>query len=153
MFHRDQFVETILQLCKEKNISVNKLAKLSGVAQSTIDSILKGKSKDPQASTIDKIAAGLGLSHAEFSAIMYAKQSSYPPVCYTYAERLKQLREAKGLSTEDMSDVLSISEDSYELLESPVHAMTFLPELIELADFFNVSLDYLVGRSDIPERR
>lgn len=153
MFHRDQLVETILQLCKEKNISINKLAKLSGVAQSTIDSILKGKSKDPQSSTIDKIAAGLGLSHEEFWAIMRQRISSFPPDCYAYAERVRTLRESRGLSVEAIADELGISEDDYEQLESPVAAFVFLKGLIALADFFDVSLDYLAARSDVPERR
>ena len=153
MFHRSNLVETILQLCKEKNISVNKLAKLSGVAQSTIDSILKGKSKYPQASTSDKIAAGCGFSQSEFFAIVDAKLFSFPPECCTYAERVRQLRESRGLSMEEMSDELGIPEEDYEQLESPVVAAVFLKGLIALADYFDVSLDYLAGRSDVPERR
>lgn len=152
MFHRSQLVETILQLCKEKDISINKLAKLSGVAQSTIDSILKGKSKDPQSSTIDKIAAGLGLSPAEFWAIVQPKLYSFPPECYTYAERVKQLRESKGLSMEEISGELGIPEEDYEQLESPIAAVVFLRGIIALADYFEVSLDYLAGRSDNPQR-
>ena len=53
-------------LCKEKNISINRLATLSGVTQSTIDSILKGKSRNPQLVTLMKISNGLGISIVEF---------------------------------------------------------------------------------------
>lgn len=56
----------IIQLCKQDNISINKLATLSGVAQSTISSILKGKSRNPQLLTIRKISNAVGISAAEF---------------------------------------------------------------------------------------
>ncbi|WP_237775104.1 helix-turn-helix domain-containing protein [Clostridioides difficile] len=42
----------ILDLCKENDITVNKLCTLAGVTQSTVDSILKGKSKNPGICTI-----------------------------------------------------------------------------------------------------
>ncbi len=53
-------------LCKERGISINRLATLSGLTQSTIDSILKGKSRNPRLSTIRKICDGLGISLKEF---------------------------------------------------------------------------------------
>jgi transcriptional regulator with XRE-family HTH domain len=53
-------------LCKEKDISINRLATLSGVTQSTIDSIIKGKSRNPQLVTLMKISNGLGISIVEF---------------------------------------------------------------------------------------
>lgn len=46
----------IQRLCAEKNISVNKLATETGITQSTIDSILKGKSNNPRIDTIIKIS-------------------------------------------------------------------------------------------------
>ncbi|MBR6646229.1 MAG: helix-turn-helix transcriptional regulator, partial [Clostridia bacterium] len=33
----------ILELCKEKNITVNKLANISGVTQSTLNNIISGR--------------------------------------------------------------------------------------------------------------
>lgn len=56
----------IEDLCREKGISINKLATLSGLTQSTVDSILKGKSKNPRLSTLKKICGGLGISLTEF---------------------------------------------------------------------------------------
>jgi len=57
--------QRILNLCQEKNISVNKLATLSGVTQSTINSIMHGESKNPRISTLRKVASGLGISIGE----------------------------------------------------------------------------------------
>ncbi len=55
----------IEELCKEREISINRLALLSGLTQSTVDSILKGKSKNPQLATLKRISEGLGITVAE----------------------------------------------------------------------------------------
>jgi Predicted transcriptional regulators len=52
----------IENLCKDQGISINRLALLSGLTQSTVDSILKGKSKNPQLATLKKISDGLGIT-------------------------------------------------------------------------------------------
>ena len=46
----------IANLCKERNFSINKLAKMSDVKQSTIDNIMHGSSKNPGVQTLHKIA-------------------------------------------------------------------------------------------------
>ena len=56
----------IKELCQERGIRINKLALLSGLTQSTVDSILRGKSKNPQLATLLKISEGLGISVSEF---------------------------------------------------------------------------------------
>ena len=68
-------INVINELCVKNGITINKLCTLSGLTQSTVDTIIKGKSKNPRIST-----------------------------------------------------------------------------LLVIADYFNVSLDYLVGRSDNPKR-
>jgi transcriptional regulator with XRE-family HTH domain len=58
--------ELILELCEKQGITVNKLATLSGLTQSTIDSILKGKSNNPRLETAEKLAVGFNISLEEF---------------------------------------------------------------------------------------
>lgn len=53
-------------LCKERGISINKLANLSGLTQSTVDSIIRGKSRNPRLATIRKICIGLGITTSQF---------------------------------------------------------------------------------------
>lgn len=48
----------ILQLCEERNITINKLATLSALSPSSVKNILYGKSKDPKILTIKKCATG-----------------------------------------------------------------------------------------------
>lgn len=56
----------IIELCGKRGISINRLAVLSGLRQSTVDSILKGKSKNPGLVTLIKISDGLGINILEF---------------------------------------------------------------------------------------
>jgi len=70
----------------------------------------------------------------------------------TFPDRLKALRKAKGVTQIAMADFLGIRERSYQMYEhgkrEPNHETT-----IKLADYFDVSVDYLLGRSDSPTRQ
>jgi len=56
----------ILQLCEERNMTVNKLAILSGLTQSTLNNIVSGRNKSTTVSTVKKICDGLGISVVGF---------------------------------------------------------------------------------------
>ena len=65
----------------------------------------------------------------------------------TLSKRLKQLRKEKGLTQGQVAIYCDITEKAYQNYE----LMTREPKLINLikiADFYGVSIDYLVGRSD-----
>lgn len=66
--------------------------------------------------------------------------------------QLKKIRAEKGFTQKQVADGLSIAEQAYQRYEYGKTIPSALV-LIALADFFDVSLDYLVGRSDVPERR
>lgn len=48
------------------DLSVNSLATMSGVDQSTLDHIVQGVTKNPKVQTIHKIALGFNMTLAEF---------------------------------------------------------------------------------------
>lgn len=56
----------IIELCQERNIAINTLANISGVAPSTIYSMLNEKSKNPGVVSIQKLCDGLEISIREF---------------------------------------------------------------------------------------
>lgn len=56
----------ILSLCDEKNITINKLATLSGVRQSTVNNLIDGTSNTPTLLTILRICLGLNMQLNEF---------------------------------------------------------------------------------------
>lgn len=66
-----------------------------------------------------------------------------------YSNRFKDIRIAKGMTQKQVADDLELSViaiQNYEnLRRKPAYDI-----LIALADYFDVSLDYLVGRTDNP---
>lgn len=70
----------------------------------------------------------------------------------TFPERLLQLKQERKLLQKDIAASIGLSLRGYQYYEKGQKEPT-LSVLIRLADFFDVSLDYLVGRSDDPERR
>ena len=58
--------DRIIELCKEKDISVNKLCNISGVTQSTVNNIISGRNRSATVSTIKKLCDGLGITIQDF---------------------------------------------------------------------------------------
>ena len=56
----------IAALCKERGFSINRLATMSNVKQSTIDNIMHGASKNPGIQTLHKIALTFNMTVSEF---------------------------------------------------------------------------------------
>lgn len=56
----------ILQLCGERNITINKLANISALPPSSLKEILYGRSQNPKILTIKMICVGLNITLAEF---------------------------------------------------------------------------------------
>lgn len=56
----------ILQLCGQRNLTINKLARLAALPPSSVKNILYGKSRDPKILTIKKICDGLEITLTEF---------------------------------------------------------------------------------------
>jgi len=56
----------ILELCMQRNITVNFLSTQSAVRQSTVNDIVSGKTKNPGIVTIKKLCDGLEISLPEF---------------------------------------------------------------------------------------
>lgn len=64
-----------------------------------------------------------------------------------FALRLKQQRKKMGLTQAQLAKKLDVSERQIQNLEAGLSKPSF-DNLIMLADFFGVSLDYLAGRAD-----
>ncbi|MBE7044835.1 MAG: helix-turn-helix transcriptional regulator [Ruminococcaceae bacterium] len=56
----------ILELCEQHEITVNKLATVSGVTQSTLNNIISGRNNSTTVATIKKVCDGLEISLDEF---------------------------------------------------------------------------------------
>lgn len=69
----------------------------------------------------------------------------------SFADRLKTLRTERNYSQQQLANYLKISKSSVNMYERGEREPGI--EVLEsIADLFNVDMDYLVGRSDIPNR-
>ena len=58
--------ERIAELCEEKHITINKLANISGITQSTLNNIMSGRNNSTSISTIQKMCDGLEITVTDF---------------------------------------------------------------------------------------
>ena len=56
----------LLKICEERNISINKLATICLLTQSTVQNIIECNSSNPKLLTIVRICDGLGMTLEEF---------------------------------------------------------------------------------------
>ncbi len=64
--------------------------------------------------------------------------------------RLKYLREQRKISQIRLAMDLNMSQNSISRYETGAHQADYAT-LIKIADYFNVSIDYLLERTDNPE--
>ena len=62
--------------------------------------------------------------------------------------RLKELRLEKGISQNDLGKILNLSKMAISHWESG-HSEPSITQLIVLANYFEVSVDYLIAKEDI----
>lgn len=67
-----------------------------------------------------------------------------------FSERLKDLRISRGINMSQLSKCIETSRGAIANLEHG-NRKPSLELLIRIADFFDVSIDYLVGRTDNPK--
>lgn len=63
---------------------------------------------------------------------------------------VRALREDRDLRQRELAAVLNVSQNTYSQYENGVIELT-AENLIKLADFYDVSVDYLLGRTKQPE--
>lgn len=69
-----------------------------------------------------------------------------------FSARIKAIRKERKLTQKQMAELLSTTERNYQYYEAGAREPT-LETFVEIADILQVSTDYLVGRSEIAERR
>lgn len=69
-----------------------------------------------------------------------------------FGAHLKLLRKSRKITQKELAQSIGASERGIQQIELEESKPSF-DTLIALADYFDVSLDYLVGRSDDPARR
>jgi len=66
-----------------------------------------------------------------------------------FFQRLRDLREDRDLRQKDIADMLGISQTVYSRYERGFQTIPVM-HLFKLADFYNTSTDYILGRTNNP---
>ena len=69
-----------------------------------------------------------------------------------FKERLRCLRIEKAVTQKEIGKVINVSDAAIRFYEAGKREPT-IKGLIALSEFFGVSIDYLVGADDVPNRR
>ncbi len=65
----------------------------------------------------------------------------------TFSQRMEELRKKKGLSQRAVAEAVGITSRTYQRYEAGEREAA-VSTLIRMADFYDVTVDYLVGRTD-----
>ena len=68
-----------------------------------------------------------------------------------FSERIKELRSSYGYSQQKLADMLNVSKSTVNMYERG-ERKPGMDQLEAIADYFNVDMDYLSGKSDIPRK-
>ena len=79
---KNNVIRRIQELCRERNITVYKLAQLSGIPKNTLSNMI-ADDRVPTVPTIEKICAGLGITLSQF----FTSDGVYPEL----TEKQKQV--------------------------------------------------------------
>ena len=66
MEYSEIYIKRIRTLCEKRGITINKLANMSDVKQSTLDNIVRGVTKNPGVKALHKIAIAFNMTLSEF---------------------------------------------------------------------------------------
>ncbi len=64
-------------------------------------------------------------------------------------KNLREIREDRDIKQKDIANVLNVSQNTYSQYETGIIPIT-AETLIKLADYYGVSIDYLLDRTDNP---
>lgn len=67
-----------------------------------------------------------------------------------YYKRIRELREDNDLKQKEIAEILNIKREQYQLYERGKREIKTY-QLKQLADFYRVSTDYILGRTDNPK--
>ena len=67
-----------------------------------------------------------------------------------YVEILRELREDRDLKQKDIAEILKTTQQVYSRYENGINEIP-IHHLIILADYYKVSVDYILGRTDNPK--
>lgn len=142
----DNLRQTAKKIAKAKGMTYAVIAEKAGVEESTIKCFMCGANDSRRIA--EKIADVLGIKLIYSNGECLVSQTGDDYLCMI-GNRLKQLREERGLNMRQTAQKLEIPYTTYVGYEKNEREPNS-EILLKLADFFNCSTDYLLGHTDDP---
>lgn len=145
-FHMRLYDISLLDFARRSFVSINKIRQIEeGVYKpNDIELIaLSSAIKVPEKYICDRLFSSM--NNENYRKFLKLNQEYYLEKNNT--SRLKKIRKNKKLTRTDLADKTDISMSMIESIEAG-RREAGIKTLIKLADYFNVSIDYLVGRTD-----
>jgi len=143
------FAERLKDLRRKSRVKQTDIAEHLGLLPRAIR-FYESNEREPSQENLIKLA-----NYFNVSLDYLVGRSDNPEVAgYTrtkFAERLETLRIKKDISQRTIAEYIEIHERTYQMYENDKREPS-QEDLIKLANYFNVSSDYLLGISDKPER-
>lgn len=138
------FGQRLKSLRKERKLKQREMAELLQCAERNYQKLEYGKT-NVTATTLMFLC-----DYFDVSADYILGRTDCMEPLQTMAARIRSLREKNGLTQKDMAEILGCTPGHYQKMEyGKVNIST--TTLAFIADYFNVSADYLLGRSDRKE--
>lgn len=142
--------QRIKQRRRDIGLSAERLAEILGVSPATIYRYENGDIEKVPGERLGPIASALHTTPAYLMGWENDTASEEPfPSLRGNMLRIKQLRESRGLNMREASRILNMPYTTYVNYEKGLREPTS-EILIQLADYFETTVDYLVGRDHIP---
>ena len=125
--------DNIKRIREAKGISQYKLAQMLNISQQSVDQWERSLT-NPRKSNIDKISSILNVSVNELFGDADTNIT---------AQRLRELREAKGLSQNEVAKLIGVTRTAYLHYETGRYKP--IRKIKELCNLFNVTSDYILG--------
>lgn len=151
---------------KENKLSMDEFAIKSGLSKAYVGLLEKnkhpktGKEITPSIDIIKKVADAIGMGFDELfnsidstTKIIVGTNVSIDTAVSTnkFSSQLKQLRTEKELSQQELANIIGVSKSSINMYERGEREPG-LETLETIANYFNVDMDYLMGRQEAPRK-
>lgn len=132
------------KLLEKNNVTSYRVSKETGITQTTLSNWKNGKIT-PKTDTLKKIANYFDVTVSYFTDEIEPQESQ---TAIEFGNRLRYLRTSKGLMQEELAEVIKTTNATISKYENG-RIEPNLETLQRLADFFDVSIDYLLCKTNV----
>ena len=83
-------------------------------------------------------------------SLLQISHNNYGVIIIMLFKNLRSIREDNDIKQKDIAKILNVSQNTYSQYETGVISLT-AEILVKLADYYGVSVDYLLERTDNPK--